>query len=76
MERAAPTRPEERIVLLDALRGFALLGVLLVNLRDLTLFSFLSEPAQAALPTARWDQAIDLALAALVDVKAFTIFTR
>ena len=30
MERAAPpapTRPEERIVLLDALRGFALLGV-------------------------------------------------
>ncbi len=62
-------------MLLDALRGFALFGVLLVNLRDLTLFSFLSEPAQAALPTARWDHWLDLIMAAVVDVKAFTIFT-
>lgn len=70
-----PTRGNERLVLLDALRGFALFGVLLVNLRDLTLFSFLTEPAQATLATARWDRGIDLAMAALVDVKFFTIFT-
>ena len=30
MERAAPTRPEERIVLLDALRGFALLAGIII----------------------------------------------
>ncbi len=70
-----PTPARERMVLLDALRGFALFGVLLVNLRDLTLYSFLSETAQAALPTAGWDRGLDLAMAALVDAKAFTIFT-
>jgi uncharacterized protein len=70
-----PTRENERIILLDALRGFALLGVLLVNLRDLTLFSFLTESARAALDTAAWDHWLDLGMAALVDVKAFTIFT-
>ena len=70
-----PTREGERIVLLDALRGFALFGVLLVNLRDLTLFGFLTENARGALGTAGWDHALDLAMAALVDVKAFTIFT-
>lgn len=70
-----PTRDAERIVLLDALRGFALLGVLLVNLHDLTLFGLLSEAARDSLGTARWDHWLDLAMSALVDVKAFTIFT-
>ena len=38
-----PTQGAERFLVLDALRGFALFGVLLVNLRDLSLFGFLSE---------------------------------
>lgn len=71
----APTIGQERLILLDALRGFALIGVLLVNLRDLTLYSFLTEPSKAALPTAHWDHWLDLSMAAVVDVKAFTIFT-
>lgn len=70
-----PTRDEERIVLLDALRGFALFGVLLVNLRDLTLFGFLSQADRNSLGTARLDHWLDLLMAAVVDVKAFTIFT-
>ncbi len=61
--------------MLDALRGFALFGVLLVNLRDLSLFGFLSETARAGLVTAPPDHWLDLAMTALVDVKAFTIFT-
>ncbi len=70
-----PTRGAERLLVLDALRGFALFGVLLVNLRDLSLFGFLSETARAGLVTARSDHWLDLAMTALVDVKAFTIFT-
>ena len=66
---------DERIVLLDALRGFALLGVLLSNLRDFTLFGFLSDSAKAALPSAGFDHWFDFAVAATVDGKAFTIFT-
>ena len=49
------------------LRGFALFGVLLVNLRDLSLFGFLSEGARAGLVTARSDHWVDLAMTALVD---------
>ncbi|MEP7013862.1 MAG: DUF418 domain-containing protein [Verrucomicrobiota bacterium] len=70
-----PTRGKERIVLLDALRGFALFGVVLVNLRDLSLFSFLSETGRNSLSTAPWDHRLDLVMTGLVDVKAFTIFT-
>ena len=72
---SGPTRENERIILLDALRGFALFGVLLANLRDLTLFNFLPESGRAALNTAASDHWLDLGMAALVDAKAFTIFT-
>ncbi len=60
---------------MDALRGFALLGVLVVNLRDFSLFELLPETARAALPTAGWDHFIELGMAALVDGKAMTLFT-
>lgn len=40
METASAT-PAARLDLLDALRGFALLGVLLANLRDFSLHQFL-----------------------------------
>ncbi len=32
VERAKPTDPSERIIALDALRGFALLGILVINI--------------------------------------------
>ncbi len=70
-----PTQGAERLLVLDALRGFALFGVFLVNLRDLSLFGFLSETARTELATAPADHWLDLAMTALVDVKAFTIFT-
>lgn len=71
----APTAESERLEVMDALRGFALLGVLIVNLRDLSLFELLPEAARAALPTARWDHFLEIGMAALVDAKAMTVFT-
>jgi uncharacterized protein len=70
-----PTRGSERLVLLDALRGFALFGVLLANLRDLSLYGFLPEETRAGLATAGIDRWLDLTMTALVDGKSFTIFT-
>ena len=67
--------PRKRIELLDAMRGAALFGVLLVNLRYFSLFEFLTKGARAALPTAGWDYWIGLALTALVDTKAITVFS-
>ena len=44
---AAPTAPNIRHDLLDALRGFALAGVLLVNIVTLSLYELLPAPVRA-----------------------------
>ena len=75
MHHATPAEGAQRLELLDALRGFALAGVLLVNLRDLSLFGFLTEEARAELPTAGWDHFLAILIAAFVEKKALTIFT-
>ncbi len=41
-----------RLELIEALRGFALFGVLLVNLRSFSLFEFMGSADGALLPTA------------------------
>ena len=71
----APTSGHERIELLDALRGFALLGVLLVNLRTLSLYDLLPAQAREALPTGPLDRILAGVNAALVDGAFITMFT-
>lgn len=61
--------------LIDALRGFALLGVFLVNLRFFSLDALLDEAAQQALPSAGLDQALRTGMGWLVDLKAVTLFS-
>lgn len=70
----APIGARERITLLDALRGFALAGVLLANLRDFSLYGLLDEPARAALAGARFDAWADTALDVFIGGKAMTLF--
>lgn len=64
----------QRYELVDALRGFALCGVLLANLSSLTLYQYMGEQAQAALPTAAFDQGAQTALKWLLHHKAVTVF--
>lgn len=71
---AAPVAGPQRHEVLDALRGLALFGVLLVNLRDFSLYALLPDAAQAALPTAGIDRVLATAMALLVDVKSATLF--
>lgn len=59
-----------RLEVLDALRGVALLGVLLANLRAFSLHDFLP-PAASASPV---DLAAQGLMAALIDAKAATLF--
>jgi uncharacterized protein len=70
----APTGAGERLILLDALRGVALAGVLLANLRDFSLYGLLDETARSALPSAGFDAWADAALDVLVGGKAMTLF--
>lgn len=72
-EDARLARPRHELI--DALRGFALLGVFLVNLTFLSLYAFLPEAERAGLATARLDGIVAVAMTWLVDVKAITVFS-
>lgn len=71
----APVEAKKRYVLLDALRGFALLGICLANFPEFSLYSFLNSEDAAALPTARADTVVNYLLYILVDGKFYTIFS-
>ena len=65
----------DRIELLDALRGFALLGILFVNIVDWSGWGALSDPQKIALAgeaAARWYEWL---LTALVEGKFYTLFS-
>lgn len=61
--------------MVDALRGFALCGVLLANLSAFSLYQLLPPDAQAALATADFDRSAKLALEWLLHHKAVTVFS-
>ena len=48
-----PVKPTERMVILDALRGFALMGIALANFPEFSLWTFLSDGEQAMQPSAK-----------------------
>jgi uncharacterized protein len=70
----APVAQRDRLELLDALRGFALAGVLLVNLRDYSLYALLDDAQRTALASAGWDRWLDPLIDGLVGGKAMTLF--
>lgn len=70
-----PTDHQQRLDLIDALRGFALFGVLMVNLVSYSMVEFLRGTAREALTTAAWDRGIELFMEALVDAKSITLFS-
>ena len=69
----APVR--QRIVVLDALRGFALLGIILANFPEFSLWTFQSENVQQAMDTAAADSTVKWLLSLLVDGKFYFNFS-
>ena len=65
---------KDRLVVVDAVRAFALLGVLIMNLRDQSGLEYLSAEALAALQ-GPLDRVLDLLLEALVDKKFLSSFS-
>ncbi len=64
-----------RIQILDALRGFALLGIALANFPEFSLYSFLPESVAAAMPSADADGVTRWLQLLLIDGKFYTIFS-
>lgn len=71
----APSADRERYELIDALRGAALAGVLLMNLGDFSLFERLDPAQRQALPTAGFDRWAGLLLHVVAEGKAITVFS-
>lgn len=65
----------KRHVILDALRGFALLGICMANFPEFSLYSFLPTEASSMMPTSGWDYATKYFLSIFIDGKFYTIFS-
>lgn len=60
---------------IDALRGFAVFGILLANMQFFSGYQLLSEQRRAALPLAELNQAGEFVLRVLVDGKFYSLFS-
>lgn len=64
-----------RIESLDALRGFALLGILLINIQVFSGYGFLGSEGREALPGSEQDGAVQLLLDIAVAGKFYSLFS-
>ncbi len=71
----SPVKSSERYIILDALRGFALLGICMANFPEFSLYTFLKPEAAAAMPTATIDRVTRFLLYFLIDGKFYTLFS-
>lgn len=71
----SPVKTSERYVILDALRGFALLGICMANFPEFSLYTFLLPETVAAMPTAVADRITRYLLYIFVDGKFYTLFS-
>lgn len=67
--------PSQRYIILDSLRGLALLGICLANFSEFSLYSFLDIDTQQAMPTAGIDTVVKYLQYIFVDGKFYTIFS-
>lgn len=64
-----------RYLVLDLLRGFALLGIILANFPEFSLWTFQTEQTLADMPSAGMDRAVQWLHAIFVDGKFYTLFS-
>lgn len=72
---AMPVNSSGRYVILDVLRGFALLGIALANFPEFSLYSFLPGETAEAMPTACIDRIVHYLQYFFIDGKFYTIFS-
>lgn len=70
-----PISSSQRHIFLDALRGFALLGVCLANYPEFSLFTFQPESVVESMPSAVVDRVVRFLQYLLIDGKFYTLFS-
>ena len=74
-QKALPVSLNERADILDVLRGFALLGVLLDNIFGFTGWGFYTQPMREALPTWPADGIVALSELTFINGKFYSLFS-
>lgn len=75
VSQSGPVEGSQRHVILDAMRGFALLGICLANFPEFSLFTFLKPEAVAEMPGYGIDRVTKYLIYLFVDGKFYTIFS-
>ena len=70
-----PVTEKQRYIIIDALRGFALMGIAIANYPEFALWTFLSEEDQTAMATGGIDSVVRFLQYMLIDGKFYTIFS-
>ncbi|MCD8042127.1 MAG: DUF418 domain-containing protein [Tannerellaceae bacterium] len=65
----------QRYVILDALRGIALLGICLANFPEFSLYTFLGSDVTGSMPTAGIDTVVKYFQYIVIDGKFYTLFS-
>lgn len=71
----APVETTKRHIILDALRGFAILGICLANYPEFALYSFLDTTVRQSFQSASVDNVVQWLLYIFIDGKFYTIFS-
>jgi uncharacterized protein len=71
----SPVQKLERIQLLDVLRGFAILGIFIMNLEGFTFHWALSDVQKAQLPLAQYDHTTSFLQNMLLEGKFYSLFS-
>ncbi len=72
---SSPTKLNDRAVILDVLRGFAILGILIDNMIGFTGYSYFSSAQKEALPTFHLDSVLGFAELVFVRGKFYSLFS-
>lgn len=75
LDSLSPVKSSERYVILDVLRGFAILGICMANYPEFSLYTFQPDYALKSMPTAEIDSIIRYLLYVFVDGKFYTLFS-
>ncbi len=71
----APVAAKQRHIFLDALRGFALLGVCLANYPEFSLYTFQPDSVIETMPSAAADRIVKFLQYLFIDGKFYTLFS-
>jgi uncharacterized protein len=75
MPAIAPTAPQERIGLLDALRGFAVFGIFVANMLHMSGYFFLGDATRSQLFWSRSDHVVESLITLFVEGKFYSLFS-